>query len=148
MPSPNDCAHELLEVVPIVMRAIRIEVRSNRANDLTIPQFRSLMFIDKHPGVSLVGVSEYLGLTPPSTSKIIDGLVGKQLVERKSSDTDRRCVTLSLKEMGKSVLETSYHATQAHLAGLFSNISEDELVNINQTMQLLRKTFMKAANQT
>ncbi len=51
--SADAVARELLDVVPVIMRTIRAEMRSHRSNDLTIPLFRSLMFLERHPGVSL-----------------------------------------------------------------------------------------------
>ena len=38
--SPDDCAREVLEVVPLIMRAIRTDMRSHRTPDLSVPQFR------------------------------------------------------------------------------------------------------------
>ncbi|MGA2378038.1 MAG: MarR family transcriptional regulator, partial [Spirochaetia bacterium] len=62
----DECAREVLDVVPSVMRFIRTEMRSHRALDLTVPQFRSLVIIERAAGTSLTGVAEHLGLTPPS----------------------------------------------------------------------------------
>ena len=45
--SPDTIAREILDVVPIVMRMIRAEMRSQRSADLAIPQFRALLFISR-----------------------------------------------------------------------------------------------------
>ena len=92
--STETVARELLDVVPVIMRTIRTEMRRHRANDVTVPLFRSLMFIEGHPGVSLLSLAGHLGLTSPSACKIVDGLVAHSMVERQHSDTDRRKITL------------------------------------------------------
>ena len=60
--------------MPSVMRFIRTEMRSHRALALGVPQFRSLVLIERTAGTSLTGVAAQLGLTPPSASKLVDGL--------------------------------------------------------------------------
>jgi hypothetical protein len=50
-------ARALLDVVPVIMRTIRTEMRSHRANDLTVPLFRSLMYLERHPGVALLDLA-------------------------------------------------------------------------------------------
>ncbi len=139
--SPNECAREVLDVVPLVMRAIRAEFRRNRGNDLRVPQFRALAFINRSPGASLSELSEHLGLTPPSTSTLIDGLVGRGLVLRLESPADRRRLTLNLTEAGSQLLQASFEATQACLADLFSKVPDEQCMGIQQSMQWLRAIF-------
>jgi DNA-binding MarR family transcriptional regulator len=138
---PDECAHEVLDVIPLVMRAIRAELRSHRAVDLTVPQFRVLVFLKNNPGVSLNEVSAHLGLTPPSTSKLIDGLFERQLVLRHTCVEDRRRVKLTLTEKGASLLETSYQETRARFEERLSILTEPERAIVVQAMQALRSVF-------
>ena len=91
----DQCAHELLEVVPLVMRTIRTEMRGHRGADLSVPQFRTLVFLGNHGGASLSDLADFIGLTLPSVSKLIDGLVTRKLVARKVCTNDRRRVKRS-----------------------------------------------------
>src|SRR5512137_2718402 len=105
--SPDICAQEILEVVPAVMRIIRAEMRRHRTADLSVPQFRTLAFIDRNVAASLSDVAEHIGLTLPSMSKIVDGLVMRKLVTRQTHPTDRRRMTLALTPRGQTALQTS-----------------------------------------
>jgi DNA-binding MarR family transcriptional regulator len=140
-PSPDECAREVLEVIPSVMRYIRAEVRRHRTHDLSVPQFRALGFINRNPGTQLSALAEHLGLTPPSASKLVDGLVRRQLVERQPSSTDRRCITLHLTLAGKTLIQASYQASQAAFSRLFAGLAENERTNIIQSMYLFRQVF-------
>jgi hypothetical protein len=60
--SADKSAHELLEVVPIVIRVIRAQMRRHRSLALTVPQFRALVFIGDNPGTSLSQVAEFSDL--------------------------------------------------------------------------------------
>ena len=54
---------QVLEVVPTVMRFIRTQMRSHRSLDLSVPQFRALVFIERTDGASL-GVSPRISADP------------------------------------------------------------------------------------
>src|SRR6266536_982420 len=97
----NECAGELLEVVPLIMRYIRIEMRRSRGSDLTVPQFRTLAFLTTNEGASLSSLADHIGLTLPSASKLVDGLVERKLVQRKTCPDDRRRMTLLLTGSGR-----------------------------------------------
>lgn len=139
--SIDQCACEVLEVMPLIMRAIRTQMRRQRAPELSLPQFRALAFINRHPGVSLSDVAEHIGLTLPSMSKLIDGLVARQLVSREISPDDRRYVTLALTESGQTTLQSTRAATQAHLAQLLAALPDSERVTIVQAMLALCPIF-------
>ena len=63
MEDEAELASKLVEVIPLVMRAIRSHMRANRALDLSVPQYRALGFVVRHPGASLSQVAEHQGLT-------------------------------------------------------------------------------------
>ena len=60
--TPELCAREVMETVPLVMRFIRMEMRSRRAPSLSVPQFRVLTFLSHKPGAPLSSVAEHLGV--------------------------------------------------------------------------------------
>src|SRR5512141_1043287 len=123
-PSPDACAQEILDVVPAVMRTIRAELRRHRTADLSVPQFRTLAFIDRQADASLSDVAEHIGLTLPSMSKIVEGLVARKLVTRQTHTTDRRRMMLALTARGQTALQTSREATRACLAEDLAGLTE------------------------
>ena len=145
--STEAVARELLDVVPIIMRTIRSEMRSYRSNELTVPLFRSLMFIERHPGVSLLDLAGHLGLTSPSVCKIVDGLVAHSMVQRQHSDTDRRKITLVLTREGQKVLDESRLNTQARLADLLAPLSAQECKTVFEALQIIQPLFLPAGDK-
>ena len=139
--SPYECAREMVEVVPLVMRTLVGEMRRHRATDLSVPQFRTLAFLNRHEGACLSDVAEHIGLTLPSMSKMIDGLVARGLVLRYVHPTDRRRVTLSLSERGGGALQVAREATRAFLAGRLAVLPESQLAAIVRAMGVLRPIF-------
>ena len=137
----ENCALEILEVVPSIMRAIRAEMRSRHTPDLSVPQFRVLTFLNRHPGSSLSEVADHIGLTPPSMSKIIDGLVARHLITRQDALDDRRRVHLVLTELGKTLLEAAYKDTRARLAEMIAGLNPAQYAAILESMETLRPIF-------
>ena len=60
--------------------------------DLSPPQYRVLGLLDEHSSAVSSDLAERLAVRPPSVTAIIDGLVGRGLVERRNVAADRRQV--------------------------------------------------------
>jgi MarR family transcriptional regulator for hemolysin len=116
-------------------------MRRGRGSDISIPQFRTLGFIQRNPDSSLSNLAEHLGLTLPSVSKLVDGLVKQKLVTRRESTADRRMLTLVLTKAGASIVDSARADAQANLAQKLGRLSIDELETIYQAMKLLRPIF-------
>ena len=139
---PVDCSTRLLEVVPLIMRHIRSELRSHTMKGLTVPQFRTLNFLRRHPDASLSRVAEHLGLTPPTVSKMIHKLVEQGIIERNTAQ-DRRQVRLSLSGEGVSALKRAMDETRKQLAENLKTLSQDELNTLSSALGVLEQVFAR-----
>lgn len=143
--TPQHCAHEVLEVVPTIMQEIRYQMRAQRQHDLSVPQFRVLAFLNDWPGSSLSAVADHIGLTLPSMSILVNGLVERELIERLTSKDDRRRVTLTLTPDGRQLYERTRQGAEASIAALFAMLSESNRLAVLQAMQVMRPLFLNAA---
>jgi DNA-binding MarR family transcriptional regulator len=139
--SPSEGAGHILETVPLVMGAIRSEMRSHRGSDLSVPQFRVLVYLNRHEGASLSDIAEHMGLTLPSMSKMVDGLVTRRLVSRRTDPDDRRRVTLAPTALGRTEMQAAYKATESRLAERLAALAESERRTILKAMQALKSIF-------
>ena len=137
----DSCAHALIDTSPQILQAIRVEMRRGRGADISIPQFRTLRFIQRHPDSSLSDLAEHLGLALPSVSKLVDGLVKQELISRKESAEDRRKITLLLTETGASIVDSARADARANLAEKLKHLSDDDLKTISQAMLILHPIF-------
>jgi DNA-binding MarR family transcriptional regulator len=138
---PQDCAVELLEVVPMVMRAMRAEVRGQRAPELSLPQFRALAFIGRNEGAMLSDVANFLGLTLSAASKLVDGLVASKFAIRRQDTADRRRVSLTLSTAGRVKHEAILKHAQAFLSHKVEHLGEPQRMEIVAAMHTLRAIF-------
>ena len=138
----DEAARELLEVVPVIMKDIRSEMRSRRPPDLTVPQFRTLAFVDRNKGTSLSAVANHMGLTLPSTSRLVDGLIARGMLTREDNPADRRRVKLGVTNHGLTILETSRRGTLTYLADKMASLSTEDTEVIVKAMKAMRSVFI------
>jgi DNA-binding MarR family transcriptional regulator len=135
------CARKLMETAPQIFQSIRLEMRRGRGPDLSIPQFRALRFIQTHQETTLSSLADHLGLTLPSVSKLVDGLVKQELVLRQESATDRRCLSLGLTPQGESIVNAARAGALASLKETLGQLSPAELKAVRRAMELLHPLF-------
>lgn len=140
--SPKVCAGEVLDTVPFVMQFIRVEMRRSRGPGISIPQFRVLTYLNRTEGASLSAVADRVGLSLPAMSRLIDGLVARDLVRREESPEDRRRITLRLTALGRELVRTARAGAQAHLAEALAALSPSERGDVVAAMQRLRAIFL------
>jgi DNA-binding MarR family transcriptional regulator len=143
-PAPYEpsCGALLMDVIPLVMRYIRMEMRSRRMRGLSIPQFRTLVFLYRNEGATLSEVANNVGLTLPSASKTIDALVTRKLVIRTVSPDDRRYISLKLSKLGRATLMQARRATEASLAEKVAALSPAQQEMVSETMRALGSVFV------
>jgi DNA-binding MarR family transcriptional regulator len=137
----EESARKLLEVVPIIMQDIRSEMRRRRSLDLTVPQFRVLAFVNRNEGCSLWEVASHVGLTPPSTSRLVDNLIERSLMTRADHPDDRRRVRLAVTAYGGTILQTSTNETVSYLARKLSGVDAKGREVIDEAVEALRTIF-------
>jgi DNA-binding MarR family transcriptional regulator len=137
----NEVAQEVMDSVPLIMRTIRAEMRSHRESGLSVPQFRAMLFIHRNQGISLSKLADHLGLTAPTTSKMIDGLVIRHLVYRNEVKENRRQIQLNLSEPGEAMLNSAQEQTRNRLARMFDGLSIQDQHLITTAMIKLKELF-------
>jgi len=152
-PSVNTTADQVLDVIPLVMRVIRKEFRSQRDPELTLPEFRSLAFINRTGGCSLNEVADHIGLEAPTASKLVDNLVKRGLIVRQEDPDDRRRVRLQISPKGKKSIDLAFDHTRKFLARRLAHLTEKERQGVIQATEILKNAFagkpiIQAARET
>lgn len=139
------CARELMEVMPLVMQDLRRTMRSHSAAELRVPELRSLAFLRHNPGSNLTDLAEYIGVSLPSMSKLVDALAYRGLIDRQPDPEDRRRVRLSLTQEGMSVLSKAREAVKARFAVRLARLPAEDIALVTAGMALLRELFANPA---
>src|SRR5262245_22044759 len=102
----SDGGPDIEDVVESVLRASRalvaVAARSIAGVDetVTLPQFRALVALATRGPLNVRSLSEELGVHPSTASRMCDRLVERGLIDRETSATSRREVTVRLTPAG------------------------------------------------
>jgi DNA-binding MarR family transcriptional regulator len=144
--TPERCAVEVVEILPLVVGFIRSEMRNQGEHSLSISQFRSLMFLYRYPGSSLSKLADYLGVTRPTASAICERLVQQSFIDRKEHPQERRSVVLRLTKTGRARLDEIRSNTYTKISPMFNELSEDQMRKILEGLALLSQVFDSNSN--
>lgn len=103
----------------------RVSVQDELYN-LTIGQLEILHFIKSKKQVPMKDVADFLGITPPSATSLINNLVLSDLLERSFDENDRRIILLSLTKRGNEIFEKAQKERLRIFECMLSNLSEEE----------------------
>jgi DNA-binding MarR family transcriptional regulator len=135
------CAAKVMETIPLVMRTIRADMRAQGSTTLSVPQFRTLAFLDRTPGASLSAVAEHLGVTLATASATTERLVQRNYVDRTHHPQERRRIVLQLTDDGKQHLHEARSQTRAHIANLLDPLTDDQIALLQEGLMLLKHVF-------
>lgn len=145
--TPERCATEVMETIPLVMQFLRAETRSHGSPSLSVPQFRTLAFLYRYPGSSLSSLAEHLGVTRPTASAITERLVQRGFIDRTEHPKERRQVVLKLTEAGLSHFQQLRGKTRAKIAQMFEGLSEAQRIQIVEGLAVLSNIFEEAVSE-
>lgn len=135
------CAEELLETIPLVMRMLRSEMRSHGVRELSVAQFRALIFLRRNDGASLGEVASHLGVTQPTASAIVNRLVRQGLMTRAPHPEELRKVALGLTDEGRKLVVEAREGAKERMAAALDPCSGEELLCMRQGLALLKEVF-------
>lgn len=69
--------------------------------NITIPQFRTLVILSNHGPINLATLATLLGVQPSATGRMVDRLVGAELIDRLPHPTSRRELLAALTKRGR-----------------------------------------------
>lgn len=138
--TPELCASEVMETVPLVTRFMRSRV-SHVKSAPSIAQIRALGFLTRNPGASLSVVADHLCVTKATASATIERMVQHGLVNRSEDPKERRCVVLTITTAGAKHYQLAREVAQTAVAEVLSQLPESKLREITEGLTVLREAF-------
>lgn len=109
-----------------------------KVDPATWPRIETLQFIADHHAPKMKEVAEYLSITAPSATALVNGLVTRGLVVHRVDPSDRRSTRLELTQKGKTELKRITTRGIRLLSGLFGTLSPTELATFTATLERLK----------
>jgi DNA-binding MarR family transcriptional regulator len=112
-------------------------------NDVTLPQFRSLVVLATAGPQTVSALADRLAVHASTMTRMCNRLVTRGLVVRAPSAADRREVVIALTTMGTSVVEGVMTARRQELDRVVHRISDDDRAAVIAALN----TFSQAAGE-
>lgn len=139
--SPSQCAADVMTTVPAVTRFLRSGIRRHGKPHLSLSQLRVLYFLRRRSRSSLSEVADYLDVTRPTMSAMVERLVQRGLIDRTADPTERRRIILTLTPEGTAEMERVYDATLHTVAEHLAGLSEAQLQQVQAGLAILGDLF-------
>lgn len=129
-----------MELAPLMMRRMRVQVIKASVGALTLPQYRILAHINR--GLNSIGaIAEHHGVAQPSMSKMISLMEKKGLIVRKTLVSDKRQSVLSMTAKGKKIFLEVRGRTQTRIAEKLEELSVKDLIQLEKSFVGIKRVF-------
>ncbi|WP_315831281.1 flavin reductase [Bradyrhizobium prioriisuperbiae] len=108
--------------------------------NLSVPEWRVLACLMDVEGLPVGELAAMALMKQPRLTKVLDRMEADGLVERSSSDDDRRRTPIHLTPKGRALVKPVLRAAKAHEAELLKRFSDDERAVIKYALDLLIDT--------
>src|SRR5664280_1825980 len=89
-----------------VLVAVAARSLADAGEEVTLTQYRSLVVLASRGPQSVAALAEAVAVTPPTASRLLERLVRKGLVRRRTDRHARRQVRRALTEAGRDLIDT------------------------------------------
>ena len=115
--------------------------------NITMAQCHALVEIGRAKDISLIELSETLGLENSTLSRTVNHLVNAEMVNREVDPTNRRYVTISLTEDGQQVFDGIDTCMDLYYKQILRKIPEEKQAGVLDSLQILLDAFNAAEQE-
>jgi DNA-binding MarR family transcriptional regulator len=108
-----------------VLVAIAARSLADAGEEVTLTQYRSLVVLASRGPQGVAALAEAVAVTPPTASRLVDRLVKKGLVRRRTDRQDRRQVRIALTESGRHLIDAVSARRRQEIAALLAAIAPE-----------------------
>lgn len=131
-------SNPLRELIRILERKLGIiEDSQISCCSITLAQCHALVEIGRATNLSLNTLAELLNIDSSSMSRTVNNLVHRDLVKRDIDPLDRRYVTISLTENGKTLFQNIEEQMNRYFTKIYDCIPEDTRDQVINSIQIL-----------
>ena len=127
----------------------RMSVLSNRISQgiaqtyeerygLTVPEWRVIAILGRHPGISATQVARYAAMDKVAISRAVKRLLEAGRVRRKDDNADRRAKQLWLSDAGERLYQAIVPAALAYEKALLSVLKDEEREQLDRVLDKLQ----------
>ncbi|HEX5405808.1 MAG TPA: MarR family transcriptional regulator [Pseudonocardiaceae bacterium] len=102
---------------------------------ITVPQFRLLVMLHVRGPMKLSILADHLGVTPSTTTRMVDRLIFAGLVDRQVNPATRREVLLDLTDDGARTVARVTQQRRRHIARIVARMPEQQRAQLVEGLE-------------
>lgn len=114
---------------------------------ITPEQFSVLFQLYKAGGTKQKDLAARTSKDQPTMTRILDVLLRKGLVEKKTCDSDRRAFIISITDAGKALMDQAIPAEEKAISEVFAGFDPAQLEQLRQMMQQCCENIERHTNE-
>lgn len=108
-----------------VLVAIAARSLADAGEEVTLTQYRSLVVLASRGPQGVATLADAVAVTPPTASRLVERLVKKGLVRRRTDRHDRRQVRIALTESGRHLIDAVSARRRQEIATLLDAVAPE-----------------------
>ena len=121
--------------------------RENGCTELSMAQMNLLMAVRPHEELTLSGLADILGVSPPSVSVMVDRLVERGMLTRERSTRDRRKVVIQLSPDADHQLAKMEEKVLAAFVELVEEVGPETARKWGEVLQRVEQVLQRNLSQ-
>ncbi len=145
--STSDSILDAVVTASRVLVAMAARSLADAGEEVTLTQYRSLVVLASHGPQGVATLAEAVAVTPPTASRLVDRLVRKGLVRRRTDRNDRRQVRIGLTEAGRRLVDLVTERRRHEIAELLASIEPEVQRSMAAGLQQLARAAGEVPEQ-
>jgi len=135
---------QLISMIFTASRLIRERAKDREKIDpFSFLQLETLRYVAEKDNPSMKDIADYLCITPPSATSLINSLVKTKQLERIHDKDDRRFVRLVVTSKGKAALASGFKKITTRMRRVLSNLNAKERSDLFKILEKLSRAYQK-----
>jgi len=128
-----------IKLLLLLMEGIRNDIQVNLHDSCSFMHIKALNFISSKNDPSMKDLADYLKITSPGATLVIDRLADNKDIERKPDPDDRRVIRLVVTKKGQTTLDGGMKIIKERLAERLSVLNKSEQESLGSILDKLIK---------
>ena len=135
---------QLVSMIFTTSRLIRERAKDREKIDpFSFLQLETLRYAAEKDNPSMKDIADYLCITPPSATSLINSLVKTKQLERIHDKDDRRFVRLVVTPKGKMALASGFKKITIRMRRVLSNLNAKERSDLFKILEKISRAYQK-----
>ena len=132
---------DIFNVVPLFHRTL-LKPENPSRNPMS-SDIKVMGILMRHGPLPMSKIGQWLGISKPNMTAIIDRLIEDGRVERRQDPKDRRVVEVSLTAEGKSYVQDCWREAREQIKARLSTLSPEETDTLYESLENIRVILSK-----